>query len=114
MKAVRRAQIGRRSGIDVTVKAGLLVSPTWTYVMGYKNGRISAQQYTNWYLKRLEDSSEAIIAWAIELPDEITFLCYCRDGDFCHTYILARWLAKTMPDVFEDATIAPAVVVECL
>ena len=121
---IKRAQIGSRKAkeatfaIDITVRAGLLVSPTWKYVMGSKKPaehpeHISHQQYSDWYLRRLDDSNEAILKWTLALPEDTTLLCYCRDEWFCHTHLLAMWLEKVAPQRFSNETEPPYMAIQC-
>lgn len=107
MQYLSRAQIRRcRSGIDITVKSGspevksFELAPTWNMVMGYKNGTMSETRYTELYLAGLDRHREEIHQWTLELGQDITFLCYCRDEWFCHTYILINWLVDNWPEEF--------------
>ena len=111
-----RAQITGYKGIgglDITVKSAKgfarFFAPTWDMVMGHKQGRLTDNQYTFRYtqiLARMENGKEVIpikdlcqFGW--DHSDAITFLCYCRDGAFCHTYILMDYLIHNWPHLFE-------------
>jgi len=88
-----RAQIGKSNGIDTTVRAGIpYVSPTWKWVLGHKNGSVTSEEYKEWYVNRLDEHREEVLEWVSKLKPDDIFLCYCRDGDFCHTYLLIEWL----------------------
>jgi uncharacterized protein YeaO (DUF488 family) len=83
--------------LDITVKSGdKLFAPTWNLVMGYKNGTITEEHYTEGYLalmrlsyKRNREQWQALLA-----RDSVTLCCYCKRGDFCHRVILAKILEK--------------------
>lgn len=92
--------MGKQQGIDVTVRANLAVSPTWEYVMGHKKGVISDQEYTDWYMERLDSRRAEVFAWASQLQEETTFLCFCPPDAFCHTYLLMDWLVTNYPETF--------------
>jgi uncharacterized protein YeaO (DUF488 family) len=107
---VDRAQIGKKAGLDVTVKSGSGIgkafAPTWDMVMGYRNGPISSHQYTEQYNAILE--SVPIEVWRRlylhgKKSGGLTFLCYCKDGDFCHTNLLIQYLVDDPYDLFNGA-----------
>jgi len=104
MITLYRAQLGKPgvTGIDVTVRACIMgASPTWKYVCGLKNGSITQEEYEHWYRNQLDTYADEVVAWVCrQHKDVITFLCFCKDGAFCHTYILIDWLVKRRPDLF--------------
>jgi len=100
MIKLNRGQIGKKAGIDVTVRANLAVSPTWEYVMAFKSGTIGEREYTDWYMARLDSRRDEVFAWASKLPEETTFLCFCPLDAFCHTYLLIDWLVVNYPKTF--------------
>jgi len=100
MIKLNRGQIGKKAGIDVTVRANLPVSPTWEMVRKSKDGVISILEYIDWYKARLDIKRDEVYAWAKTFTEDITFLCYCRDDDFCHTYLLIDWLVSNFPMEF--------------
>jgi uncharacterized protein YeaO (DUF488 family) len=104
-----RAQIGRgRQGLDVTVKSAAdfarHFAPTWKMVMDYKAGKLSRAEYAREYARILEnlvvprDISE--LGNRAGEHRRLVFLCYCRDGEFCHTLLLIAWLCRRFPDLF--------------
>jgi len=101
-----RGQIGKATGIDTTVKSrhGLYraLAPTWGMVMEYQNGRMSATQYTDLYLTILARVPQVVWDALAAQPDQ-TLLCYCRDGQFCHTHLIIDWLLAQDPERFCDA-----------
>lgn len=120
MIRVIRRQLGRTTTkkpnehlLDCTAKSahtrlGMWLSPTWTMVMDYKNGDIGEDLYTKEYMQTLKknyaaiDSSIPMIKekLAANGEDTLVLLCYCKDKDFCHTYLAIDWLINHWPDVF--------------
>jgi uncharacterized protein YeaO (DUF488 family) len=99
----------RYSGPDrfaITVKAakddhpiGKIWAPTWDLVMGIKNGRISEKEYADQYYEllgvRWEDSitnAQMRVFITTAKRTDVTVVCFCKSGDFCHRYLLAGWL----------------------
>ena len=65
---LKRAQIGKGKGIDISVRQKIpFVSPDWQHVMDYKKNIIGDEKYTEWYLLRLESGKEHIHNWVKEL-----------------------------------------------
>lgn len=103
MCILSRAPLRRGSkGLDITVKSstGLcrFFAPTWDMVMGIKNHTITEAEYQRRYLERLQKIPTKIIK-DLAFTDR-TFLCYCNNGEFCHTYILIRYLITNFPQWF--------------
>jgi uncharacterized protein YeaO (DUF488 family) len=93
--------------LDVTVKSAKgwarELAPTWGMVRGYKDGTMSAADYTRQYRQLLANFGLLDLDRFSEVNDNhVTFLCYCPDGAFCHTHLLIDWLCERFPDVFED------------
>lgn len=120
MVTLYRAQMARKAfvvgALDVTVKgaSGFArpLAPTWDMVMGHKRGSISDSLYTDKYLCILTELAElakengawlfkALYSFGQRNDNTITFLCFCRDGAFCHTYILIDWLCAEYPNHFK-------------
>lgn len=86
--------------LDITVKGkdpvGKPFAPTWKMVMGAKQGRISTSEYTKMYRQRMQDVYRTNRqAWTDLLTrDEVTFVCFCKPGAFCHRYLLAGYFEK--------------------
>ncbi len=92
-----------RDGLDVTVKSseeGRAFAPTWEMVMAHKRGQMSDAEYRNLYWAMMRRSwNQNRAAWGELLSrDEVTLLCYCRAGKFCHRRILAEILQKMGAD----------------
>lgn len=99
---VYTAQISYRGadGLDITVKSsrGLAraFAPTWEIVLGHKAGTISDEEYVQRYkamLRRSYVRNRKAWEWLLA-QEEVTLLCYCRRGKFCHRLILADILSQ--------------------
>ena len=86
---------------DITVKSGdKSFAPTWDMVMGVKEGRITEQRYAEMYLalltSRYETSNNMVEACCRVVEDaiagDVTLVCYCPAGAFCHRHLLVGWL----------------------
>lgn len=83
--------------IDVTVKnakgATKELAPTWALVMGYKEGRLTEEEYTSQYRNRLKNAQKkSPEKWRNTILNNegktLVFACMCRPGDFCHRILL--------------------------
>ena len=94
----RKLGIGEDPGyLDTTVKSGdPAFAPTWKMVMGVKEARLSEEDYTEEYYQRMRDSyRDNRSRWEEILAlDELFLACYCRQGSFCHRYLLRDMLVK--------------------
>lgn len=107
---LNRAQI-RYSGkdrLDITIKSAsgwaLRLAPTWNMVWSHKQGTISNEEYRQRYfaiLDRIEFPLKELLDFGKD--GTITFVCYCSDGKFCHTYLLIDYLISTYPEYFDRA-----------
>jgi len=82
---------------DITVKSGnKIFAPTWNIVMDYKNNIITAEEYTKEYHNLMVKSYyNNLNEWNKLLNEEqITLVCFCKSGDFCHRLLLAEYLSK--------------------
>jgi uncharacterized protein YeaO (DUF488 family) len=107
MVKLTRAQIRIGvKGMDVTVKSAKgfarSFAPTWTMVMGYKNGTLTETQYTEQYMKILGAVSVEAWRWlyAQAVNDEVVLLCFCKDRQFCHTHLLIDYACRKYPKAF--------------
>lgn len=103
--------------VDITVadcaSVTKLFAPTWAMVRGLKSGRIDEKEYTRLYMEKLNsipDNGSAmdgrgfnIINGLIRFMNdgELTLLCFCKSGVFCHRVLLARWLEELGYGVYE-------------
>lgn len=105
---IKRCQL-RSGGVDTTVKSAMgairELAPTWSMVMGHKQGTVSDKEYTSEYLlilhkayqgwQSLRNDSNGTLLWVA---------CYCPDGKFCHTYLIGLYASLRWPKLFEDRT----------
>lgn len=93
--------------IDITMKCpkhsiGCAFQPGWDLVMGVKNNTITENQYVALYTERMRRSYSTNKAYwdALLQKLEVTLVCFCPAGDFCHRLILGRdILGKHFPNV---------------
>jgi len=96
--------------LDVTIKnagpTGKPFAPTWDMVLNHKNGTLSDQEYTDQYFEILNKLTDSDILNLYDLVVEsakqksLTFLCFCKDNEFCHTHLLIKWLCNNHPLLF--------------
>lgn len=83
--------------LDITVKTGLqMFAPTWEMVQDYKEKRIDKDQYTELYYAKMRNSFKThreTWEWLLD-QKEVVLVCFCKNGDFCHRYLLSDILAK--------------------
>lgn len=75
-------------------------------VLGSKNGTLSEAAYVKLYVRLLDDGARVWLPWLLEQPSPLKFLCYCRDGVFCHTNVLIDYLVERHPDKFARSVTA--------
>lgn len=107
MIKLKRAQY-RYNGedrMDITAKSAegyaKWFAPLWEMVVAHKSGAVDDETYARRYIRilnrvphlshKLEEYGES---------GEITFVCFCPDGKFCHTHILINYLVDRFPDKF--------------
>lgn len=86
--------------LDITVKGqdplGKHFAPTWEMVMGIKNSTMTQEQYESQYAKIInqapKEAWEELLSFAYHRGC-VTFVCFCKAGEFCHRVLLARWLS---------------------
>jgi uncharacterized protein YeaO (DUF488 family) len=91
----------RYAGIDrydITSKRAGIFSPTWSMVSNYKDTG-DTEVYTSIYLEMMRESYRNHSGLWQEMVDmstraDITLVCYCRSGEFCHRVLLAEMLQK--------------------
>lgn len=106
---LRTGRIGYRGAkgnnvLDTTAKSGSgigkVFAPEWSFLMQYKQGELSWQEYEAKYLallrKRYAQNKEPFEA-ACRMKS-VVLLCYCKNsvsnGQRCHRYILVQVLSK--------------------
>lgn len=86
--------------LDITMKGqhplGRLFAPTKEMVYGYKSKRIPQKEYTDMYYTMMIDSYRRYThVWNyILLLPTVTFVCFCKPGDFCHRLLLADYFQQ--------------------
>ena len=99
--------------LDVTARSAVgelrRLAPTWDMVTDSKAGKLGHITFTRLYSQILDEAdlphmARTIHRWArrFHVPT-ITFMCYCRDEDFCHTHLLINRLMADFPELFWDA-----------
>lgn len=93
---------GGSDRLDITVKGndlnGKMFAPTWDMVNQVKDGSMSEEEYTDRYYKLLNSKwsgsfKTEVLSMVEKLKGEdITIVCFCATGKFCHRYLLANWL----------------------
>jgi hypothetical protein len=99
-----------RDRLDITVKgndpAGKIYAPTWNMVQGWKNNSLSNEEYTDMYYHLLLDRWNNRPGFADEITRlvemvkdtdnmqarDVTLVCFCPAGSFCHRYLLVNFL----------------------
>jgi uncharacterized protein YeaO (DUF488 family) len=95
------------SYLDITVKSGeRAFAPTWTMVMGVKQGRISEDEYIREYYALMRESyRQNRQRWdEILRMDAVILACYCRADTFCHRYLLKDMLVKCGAEYIGEIT----------
>lgn len=88
--------------VDITVKGQHPTwrhfAPTWDMVMGVKKGSITEDEYIRRYLIILDAIPQQI--WGILLQMEtITFVCFCKEHNFCHRNIVTNYICSSIPGI---------------
>lgn len=88
------AKTGARSRLGLVV--GSTFAPTWDLVMGYKQGRVTQEEYIARYTELMRESYRRYRSQWEELlaRDRVVLVCYCPEGNFCHRQVLAELLVK--------------------
>lgn len=84
--------------LDTTIKSGNpMLAPTWDLLNSYKRGEIDSGEYTRRFIELMESRIAAnqdfyrdLFIESLVGRDALVLACYCRCGDFCHRYILAK------------------------
>jgi uncharacterized protein YeaO (DUF488 family) len=86
-----------KNRFDITVATGVKpFAPTWDMVSGYKDGKITEEEYTKQYMAKMRDSynhRRDLWDWVIK-QKELVLVCFCPAGAFCHRVLLANILVK--------------------
>ena len=114
MICLDRGQIGKKPGVDITVKSATgiarMFAPTWPMVRGHQTHSLDNSHYTLLYEGILDSLPPEV--WK-QLEDmhaggTLTLLCYCADLNhdggrkFCHTHVLIEYMLRRWPKFFVD------------
>jgi ribA/ribD-fused uncharacterized protein len=86
--------------LDITVKGqhplGRIFAPTWNIVLASKNGSITQPDYVSeYYSMMLKSYNMYPHVWHYILSlDTVTFVCFCRPGEFCHRVLLTDYFKQ--------------------
>jgi hypothetical protein len=87
--------------LDITVKGkdpiGRVFAPTWQMVMKYKQGEIDQDTYSKMYWTLMKERHQDVakaIQWVLS-QREVTLVCFCPAGKFCHRLLVANELSRT-------------------
>lgn len=83
--------------ISIALKGGLKeFSPTWDLLSRSKSGLASPEQYTSEFYPLMRKSyQENRDSWVDLInKDKVAIGCFCRNGNFCHRYLLVDIIKK--------------------
>ena len=97
--------------LDITVQGkdpvGSIFAPTWDMVRRYKeavklNKVVEAiETYTTAYWTLMDyrlPNAGSTVSWILSRK-EVTFVCFCPAGAFCHRVLISNLLDKNVPDI---------------
>jgi len=103
----------KQDGIDITIRnnpSHVLAPDDWTKVMGVRFGKVSPDEYTEYYkglLKKRWDSRRGeILELAKEgMLKEIRLKCYCpTSARHCHAHTAAKFLNGIVDKLLQKAS----------
>jgi hypothetical protein len=91
--------------LDITVKGnsfpGKVLAPSWAMVRGLQAGTLNQWDYTIAYyskivlrMYRAGDADQKALDEILTDRNELTLVCFCKIGDFCHRVLAARMLEE--------------------
>lgn len=90
-------RLAKGTMVDITVKSGVKAfAPTWDMVKAYKDGALPENKYTECYYEVMRHSYyNNRDEWlSLMNNEEISLVCYCAGGHFCHRLLLVDILEK--------------------
>lgn len=84
--------------LDITVAGkhafGMFFAPSWRIVNGLKNNTITEYEYERDYRNMMLDKfhNHKHVWDKLLAMDEVTLVCFCRPGEFCHRLLLVKYL----------------------
>ncbi len=85
----------KNAGVDGEVDC---LKPTWKMVRGFKQRRLSEEEYTEMYRKLICRRWPAVKRWLDGLERDAYLCCWCTTG-FCHRYLVAKLIREFRPDL---------------
>lgn len=77
------------------------LAPKYWFFKDYKDGKITAQEYTKFYYAEVLDKLDAQQVYK-ELGTNAVLLCWEKTGEFCHRRIVAEWLEKSLGVIVKE------------
>ncbi len=71
------------------------LAPSYPVLMGYKNGKISEEQFIERYYAEVLNNLDAKQVYE-ELGEDAVLLCWEKSGSFCHRHLVAEWLKEKL------------------
>lgn len=77
------------------------LAPTWEMVKRYKYADHDREVYIEAYRNLMVRRWAKVKMWldSLDPNEDITILCYCREGAFCHRKLIASMIRKHRPDL---------------
>ena len=82
---------------------GITFAPSWDMVSRWKAHQVTEAAYTKEYRLILEKIERKDWEWLSEqsIDNVVIVLCFCKDGDFCHTLVLIEYALEHFSDLFK-------------
>lgn len=96
-----RISLGYPRGRKKAWKDLPLLAPERETVAAYRQGRIDAQRYVQEYDDLLRSRWREVAAWlgSLKPDDDVTLLCFEREGEFCHRHLIAELVRRLRPEL---------------
>lgn len=80
------------------------LAPTLELRNGHKYHKRSDQWYQDGYRKLMSERQAQVMAWlqGLKADENLTLLCYCTEGRFCHRRIIATMVKYYRPDLIVE------------
>jgi uncharacterized protein DUF488 len=97
---IYRTTVGKSMGMDQYENL-MFFNPTWSMVLGHKNGTMTDAEYRLHYQRLLNARAQECLDWtrSLQHDQDYILLCYCARGNFCHRLIIADKLERHRPDL---------------
>ncbi len=100
---IYRISVGGGQGMSKYWPIQFLYPQYEEMVMAHKRKEISDQQYRHMY-KELLGKRWSLVKWwldSLSADKDITLLCFCKEGNFCHRRQIASMVKVYRPDLAE-------------